>query len=213
MIIVYYLENDLLLTDALFNQRLSQLPIKWRSKILKYRRWQDRQASLYGKLLLIEGLKRGGIDIDDQIDFEYTDGKRPSFLNVDVDFNISHTNGMVVCAISKGGKVGLDIEKVRDLDFEYYTNTMTSRQWLEINSSHEKSDIFFKYWTIKESVLKGDGRGIVYPLDKMEVDKNSICLDNGGWYAYELKIKEGYRSYLASQSNEIEYSIIKLNII
>jgi 4'-phosphopantetheinyl transferase len=188
------------------------LPSKWRLEILKYKRWQDRQASLYGKLLLLEGLKKMNINIDYNIAFEYTDGKRPSFLDIDVDFNISHTDGMVVCAITKKGKVGVDIEKVRKLDFEYYINTMTNLQWIDINNSRHKEDTFFKYWTIKESVLKGDGRGIVYPLDKMEVDKNSIRLDNLIWYVSELKIKDGYFSYLASQNFAIEYFLTNLNI-
>ncbi len=205
---IYYCENAVQLKTELFTLLLSRLPFCWREKIGKYRRWQDRQASLFGKLLLIEGLNKIGIYLDKDIEFQFSKNDRPSLLGTHIDFNISHTDGIVVCAISKENKVGIDIEYVKDVGLQYYTETMTRTQWNEINSSTDRLQTFFKYWTMKESVLKVDGRGITLPLDIMEVTNNSIELDSGKWYINPLEIKKGYIAHFATKIRDISYEII-----
>lgn len=205
---IYYYENTVQISLELFNLYLNKLPFHWKEKIISYRRWQDRQASLYGKLLLVEGLKNIGIYLNNHIEFQFSDNNRPSLPDLGIDFNISHTQGIVVCAISEEYKVGIDIEMIREVGLNYFTETMTLTQWKEINSEPDRYSTFFKYWAIKESVLKVDGRGITLPLDIMEVHDDSIQLDSGKWYVTSLDIKEGFMAYIATEIKDILYEVV-----
>ena len=87
------------------------LPLSLQKKTMRYHRWEDRQSALLGKLLLLKGLVALGEDAGLVHDMAYDDYQRP-FIPKGIDFNISHTRGMVVCALLQGGRVGIDVEAV-----------------------------------------------------------------------------------------------------
>ena len=77
-------------------------------------------------------------------------------LSEGIYFNISHSKGVVVLAISTDYDIGVDIEKVREVNdglAEYVCNED------ELASISTESD-FFKIWTSKESLAKAYGQGI-----------------------------------------------------
>src|SRR3954471_20772521 len=99
------------LNEADFFKYLNLIPEEIKNRILRLKRWEDRQASLYGKLLLKKGLEELGLD-SGLIHLKYTKYGRP-YLEHNPDFNISHSDGYVVCAISTDSKIGIDIEEVK----------------------------------------------------------------------------------------------------
>ncbi len=54
---VLYASFDKPLSEACWQYYLAKVPLNLQNKILSYHRWQDRQAGLFGKLLLSQGLK------------------------------------------------------------------------------------------------------------------------------------------------------------
>ena len=85
----------------------------------------------------------------------------------DVHFNLTHSAGLVLCAISKGRAVGIDVENL----------TRPRPAWGLVErycSPAEADDIqqhgdrwperFLTYWTLKEAYLKARGLGISVPL-------------------------------------------------
>ncbi len=71
-------------------------------------------------------------------------------------FNISHTDGVAVCAVSDK-EVGIDIERPRKLTDAVINRAFTPR---EIEMAGDDKDRFILLWTVKESVMKWFGMGL-----------------------------------------------------
>ena len=88
---------------------------------------------------------------------------KPYLLNRKLNFNISHSGSFLVCVISKQ-TIGIDIEKKRIIN---NAESIASRFFLEDEyniirgcSDNSKSDLFLRFWTLKESFAKMLGTGI-----------------------------------------------------
>ena len=92
------------------------------------------------------------------------------FTNSRFDFSISHSHEYVVVAITDAGRVGVDIEKPRALRVSPYKDCFTSTEWRKIQSARNNQQLFFDYWTKKESLLKAWGFGLQIPLDQVSVE-------------------------------------------
>lgn len=180
------------------------MPQHWRDPILRYQRWQDQQNSMMGKLLLLQGLKDLGVSPEHDIELKNIYG-RPVCKKLFFDFNISHSDGFVICVINDKSMIGVDVERIRNIDIASFKDTMTAQQWKDILFSPNQSEMFFKYWTVKESVLKADGRGIVYPLNEIEIFHNEVCLETEMWHIKNLNLREGFVIHMASKIKETEF--------
>jgi 4'-phosphopantetheinyl transferase len=109
--------------------------------------------------------------------FEYSAYGRPG-LHADthgrtLDFNVSHSGGIVLLGFSRGRRVGVDVEKIRR-DFEtseiaerfFSTAERDSLRLLPVEQRHEA---FFRCWTSKEAFIKALGGGLSHPLDQFDV--------------------------------------------
>ena len=85
----------------------------------------------------------------------------------DVHFNLSHSAGVVVCAIARGRTIGVDIE---DLNRRAPDPAIVARYCspAETADVHARGDgwpaRFLAYWTLKEAYLKARGLGIAVHL-------------------------------------------------
>lgn len=75
--------------------------------------------------------------------------------------------------VAIGDPIGVDIERIRAFD-DYLdvarTNfTDVEFQWLNRQTSSERLAAFYSCWTRKEAVVKADGIGIGYGLDRFEI--------------------------------------------
>lgn len=71
-----------------------------------------------------------------------------------IHFNISHSNDVVICALSNT-PVGIDIQYMKSLNIEQFTKRFFSKQeQKEILESKFQKHEFFKLWTKKESFIK-----------------------------------------------------------
>ncbi|NOU16647.1 MAG: 4'-phosphopantetheinyl transferase superfamily protein [Bacteroidales bacterium] len=203
-----FFENPL--EQNLFSDYLSVLSPELKEKNSRYIRWQNRHSHLFGKLLLIEALKRHGIENDIWNYVEYNSYDRPYLTLNEYDFNITHSGNYVACAIGKNIRLGIDIEENRDVNLKHFDTVMTPSQWNKIYNANYPLKEFFKYWTIKESVIKADGRGFAIPLDKLEVKNNTVQYDDKSWLVQELKIGSNYSAALAT--NQLtEFKIHEIN--
>jgi 4'-phosphopantetheinyl transferase len=182
---------------------IAQLPEALQQKVQTYRFWKDQALNLFGKLMLASALQAQGTNLDQ---LSYNPYGRP-FLEGDLDFNISHSAERVVCAWAKGIRLGIDIEQVLDITFEDYGTTMTAQEWSEIRSSPDVARTFFSYWTLKESVIKADGRGFSFPLEAIEIQEGRVGAENQSWYTYPLAIDPDYACHLATNLPQIDIRI------
>jgi 4'-phosphopantetheinyl transferase len=83
-------------------------------------------------------------------------------------FNLSHTDGLVLCAVTVGADVGADVEdserpgeNVGLADHCFAPSEAAALRALPVPLQRER---FFTYWTLKEAYLKARGAGLSLPL-------------------------------------------------
>lgn len=88
-----------------------------------------------------------------------------------VFFNLSHSSGVALIAITQRYETGIDVERLRPVDQdiarEYFApgEQRALRQW----TGDAWLQAFFRCWTSKEALLKGEGLGLNLPLDAFAV--------------------------------------------
>ncbi len=90
---------------------------------------------------------------------------RPEIDRADcpVSFNLAHSAGLVVCALSRIGAVGVDVEHRRrtPIDAGLIARCCSHDEALDVEAHGDNwRDHFLKFWTLKESYLKAVGLGI-----------------------------------------------------
>jgi 4'-phosphopantetheinyl transferase len=198
------------LPDKVYSHYLNHMPALLQEKNLQFLKWQDRHLNLFGKLLLCKGLKAYGYDKDVLENLKYNKYGRP-FLNKNIDFNISHSGEYVVCIIGKNLKLGIDIEEIKEIEFKDYKMVMTDQQWEDIYQSSNPTKSFFNFWTMKESMIKADRRGLSIPLLDIHIKNNIIQYSNRTWYLKEFVIDENYCSYIATNKQDLEVKLNKID--
>ncbi len=87
----------------------------------------------------------------------------------ELEFNVSHGGGLVICAVGRGCQLGVDTEPVdRTLDHlgladRYFAPSEAAA--IRALPPDRRRDAFFEVWTLKEALIKACGRGLSMPLD------------------------------------------------
>lgn len=85
-------------------------------------------------------------------------------------FNLSHTDGLIACAVILENDIGVDVEKVHraGIDLAHADRFFSPKEMAEFQPVPEerKRERFFEYWTLKESYIKARGMGLSIPLDR-----------------------------------------------
>jgi 4'-phosphopantetheinyl transferase len=85
----------------------------------------------------------------------------------DLRFNLSHTRGLLACAVTVGRDVGIDVENVhRALTHDVAKRFFSAQEVADLHAlpKDDQRLVFFDYWTLKESYIKARGLGLALPL-------------------------------------------------
>lgn len=155
---IYMIDVGFLEDKKAFDHWYSMMPKVRKDKIDACKPEKAKRSSLGAGILLEEGLKRLGVK-DYQIELE-ENGK--PFVN-GVFFNLSHSKEKAVCAFSNQ-QVGVDIEKVKTFSeaLTKYVYNDEEIQYIKYRSktTEEENRLFTLLWTVKESFMKYDGKGL-----------------------------------------------------
>lgn len=208
MIEILYTKFTKPLPEILWKKFLSELPPELQEKNARYVRWQDRHSNLLGKQLLIRGLKKYGYDSGVLAEMKYSKYGKP-MLDLPIEFNISHAGEYVVCAMSKEAHIGIDIEEIKEIDFEDFNNVMTESQWHVITDSIHPTERFFKFWTIKESVIKIQGDGLSVPLKEIDILSDELAvLWKTNWYLFALDFEDDYHCTVSCNKPDATFNTL-----
>jgi len=194
-----------------WNNFLSEIPKHVQEKIMRYRKWQDRLASLYGRVIIQRALTAHGYNKNCLENLSITEYGRP-FIDDNVYFNLSHSGEYVVCSVSKKGRVGIDIEKVRPIVLSHYQKIIPPKKWKEIIWSDEKEQLFYDYWTMIESALKADGRGFSLPIEDIIMNGHEVILYDKTWFITKVNIDHHYCCNLATTISDPVISVSEVRI-
>jgi 4'-phosphopantetheinyl transferase len=93
---------------------------------------------------------------------------QPTHAAPDLRFNLSHTPGLVACAVTIGREVGVDVEYIgrRLLHEGIPERFFSTREVADLRAlpGEQQRMTFFDYWTLKESYIKARGLGLALPL-------------------------------------------------
>ncbi len=92
------------------------------------------------------------------------------FCDVPLHFNLSHTDGLIACAVTLDREIGVDVEAIdrSGETVEIADRFFSPAEVRELRSLPEERQHsrFFDYWTLKESYIKARGMGLAIPLDQ-----------------------------------------------
>lgn len=194
------------LSEKKMMKLLGLLPLKMQEKNARFHHWKDRQANLFGKLLLLQGLQTYGYKSTVLEKIKYNTNGRP-YLNNNIDFNISHSGEYIICAISETTKLGIDIEKITSIDFNNFKSVMNREQMTNITNSKKPIKTFFNYWTIKESCIKADGKGLGNDLLNIKIYPNFVNCNDNKWFIKNIFINQKYCCHIATNKPRLNMGL------
>ncbi len=200
---VYYCKIDPNIPAQSWNSLRSRLTISQQQRNDRFVHFEDKQRNLFGLLLLrMHGRQYRDMQLA-WSELQFDEHNRPFLPDTAVDFNISHSGAYVVSAFSAIHRLGIDVEFKKSVTLEDFQYTMNDSQWAEIMAATDPFDKFFEYWTIKESVIKADGRGLSIPLTDIIIEDGKVNYDGHTWFLYPLQFDDHHKCCLAADQEGI----------
>jgi 4'-phosphopantetheinyl transferase len=145
----------------------------------EHARWQRfrvegaRDQYLIGRALLRSTLSRYADTAEAAWVFEMNEYGCPFVAapaaHRDLRFNLSHTDGLVACAVTRQGEIGVDVENTeREVDpLALAPTVFAAAEIADVAATPlaQRRERFFSYWTLKEAYIKARGMGLSLPLD------------------------------------------------
>ncbi|MDF5724788.1 MAG: 4'-phosphopantetheinyl transferase superfamily protein [Rhizonema sp. PD37] len=137
---------------------------------------QHRQRFIAGRGILRTILGRY-LNVDPQkLQFNYEPLGKPvladTFSESKLWFNLTHSQGLALCAVSCDRPIGVDLEYVRSIsDVLTLAERYFSPREYDVMRSlppNQVEEVFFRYWTCKEAYLKATGVGLAQ-LEQIEI--------------------------------------------
>ena len=131
----------------------------------RYRYQKDRDAYIASRGLLRTCLAHYLQVQPQHVMFTYSGEGKPAIdparHGIAIEFNLSHTDGLIAIAFSRSRRVGIDIERTRpvldELEIAEKFFTRTEADWLRSLPESERHFAFLCCWTRKEAYAKATG--------------------------------------------------------
>lgn len=181
-----------------------------RARVLKMTRKEDQVRHLLGRMLLQQAMDYVGYKTYSLADICIDCYGKP-FIPGGLQFSISHSGAYVFCAVSLDEFIGIDIEQIKAIEFEFVQNTMHENEWKIIHRSANPLRSFYLRWCMKESALKADGRGLYIPLEDIHIGKGVAEIQNLKWYLSPLSFDPDYCGCIATSRLPGKTKLIVVN--
>ncbi len=193
-----------------------------RDRASRFRRRVDRDRFIVSHGVLRRVLARYARKPAQSLRFRRDRFGKPSLAHrTDVSFNLAHAEGVALIAVTIGRPVGVDVERVTDLDDAFDVAEIcfapAERRVLHAAPAAHVSATFFNCWTRKEAFIKAVGTGLSAPLQAFEVTlapdtPARLCRVSGSarvaatWTMEALEPAPGYVGALAVRRPHVRLS-------
>lgn len=135
-----------------------------------------------------------------------------AYADTGVSFNLSHSKGQALYAITLGREIGVDIEYIHDFfEMEQIAdNILSASEKIAFRElpRQKKIKVFFKWWTRKEAFLKALGTGLSQSMDMIDIstfygeetagEKIEVCSDEiSKWSIHDIEPVPGFAAAFA----------------
>ncbi|MEM1134445.1 MAG: 4'-phosphopantetheinyl transferase superfamily protein [Bacteroidota bacterium] len=195
---IYYTQIDQPFSEERVRAILRYFPAHLKKRVLQYKDEWAKSLSVAGKLLLLYGLKQIGYkNIFNQL--LYTSNGRPFLQNTTLDFNISHSHRLVVCAIVKNYKVGVDIQKIVPIKQKFERFFLHPKE-MNLMDNREKVAI----WVKKEAISKVEGDGLGISFTEIYCPENTYVHGGKRYFIHPIHIHSAYIGYIVFNSSPVK---------
>ena len=154
----------------------AQLCEQERQRAAEYRRAHSRAAFVVGRAMLRLALSeythmdprelRFGEGKNGKVELRYPAGSA-------VQFSLAHADGLTLIALTRGSRVGIDVERLRHVPEAHeimarFASPSERAVWRQL-PPQEHEHAFFRWWTRKEAYLKATGEGLSRRLEAFDV--------------------------------------------
>jgi 4'-phosphopantetheinyl transferase len=160
-----------------------------------------------------------------RICFVYGDKGKPGVPDGNLEFNLTHSEGMAAVAFTADCQLGIDVEHIRSLDdmqqiADRYFSPEEAAE-LMLLPANEREHGFFRCWTRKEAYIKAVGDGLSCALDSFRVtllpDAPPRLVHIAGdkvaadmWTLHDLRLAPDYAAALAYRDRQRSLSIFPI---
>ncbi len=180
---IWYTDPKLITDPYLLDQYYDILSPLERKRYWRFCFDRDRKVYLVTRALVRSALSKY-VDLEPG-ELRFIENKygrpfvEPQQLSKEIFFSISHTIGLIVCAITRNSRVGIDAEFIYNRSFTMdMVNKYYSADEIKQIGSLSKNDRavrIVELWTLKEAYLKARSRGLFLPIESV-----SFNLDEQG---------------------------------
>ncbi len=172
------------------NALVSVFPKTFQERAFRYQSTEAAYNFAVGRLLIKHSIEQMGIPFHYE-DIQISENAKPFYKGV--AFNLSHSGDVVACAISKQGKLGLDLEEIKDIDWKTFKSWFTESEWDSILNADDSRLKFYQYWCRKESIIKALGLKLSF-LNQIELDieRNEIVIAGEQLFLREVDLGGKY---------------------
>lgn len=181
------------LTDAEYKKWYSLMGEDKQCRVDRFRFVDDKKRTVVGEMLARKAIAEWCGVAPENIMFGIKEHGKPYAKDLVVEFNISHSGDMVVCAVDDK-PIGIDIEQIRPIDLKVAKRVCTSEELIYLlghtptdedfayTTNTEILTRFFELWTAKEAYGKCLGMGVVgfENIELVLCIKNNIVSFNTG---------------------------------
>ena len=173
---VCYLQPDVLQDVALIKHYLSAFDADELNTYANFRFAKDRHTYLVAHALLRGALSRYAGSEPGEWAFRRNANNKPFILKPehagDLQFNLSHTQGMVAVAITRMGQVGIDVECLNrdNTSLDIAMEILSEDEYSDFIQHKENYKRLLDYWTLKEAFVKATGLGLTSGLKNHAFD-------------------------------------------
>jgi len=209
------------ISESELNNLTKYIDVEKKYKINKFINKKDKIRSLISEIL-IRNIIFENLNINNRdIIFEKNEQEKPHLRGYpNFNFNLSHSGDFVVCAIDNK-PIGIDIEKIESIDHKGIAQSFFSKDEYDFISKGDlqaQVDKFYEIWTLKESYIKADGRGLTIPLKSFSINideyENIELITENELKKCNFKnfnIESEYKMAVCSLNKEIPNNIITIN--
>jgi 4'-phosphopantetheinyl transferase len=157
--------------------------------------------------------------------FSYAPEGKPRLHLEDADpplrFNLSHSNGLAVYAVSRNREIGIDVERIRSgFNGEAIAQRFfSSKELAELRSLplEQTDEGFFLCWTRKEAYVKARGSGLGISLNSFDVSlrpglpERLVSADSNRWMLRSFRPADRFVGALVAEGSSLNVRLWSWN--